>query len=139
MSNYTEFEDGVVPARAPSPGVVGLPLFAETDEAAAQKAREEAIQRAHDHADERWKQTAYAAICTVARRIALFTADDVWDELKGSTPTTHNPSALGPLFRIAASRKVCEKSGDQLPTRQAQRHRDLTVWASLILDAREVA
>jgi hypothetical protein len=136
---YTDLEDGLVPDRAPSPGVVGLPLWTETDQAAAEKAREEAIQRAHEHADRKWRETAYAAILTVARRLSKFTADDVWAELKGSSPKTHNASALGPLFRIAAGKGICRKTGEQRPTVQVQRHRDLTVWESCILDARGAA
>lgn len=111
----------------------GLPLFAES--LAVHEATEASIQAAHEHADEQWKQTAYAAIVTVARHQPRLTADDVWDELRGSTPVTHEPSALGPLIRIAANRRIIRKlPGELVKTRFERRHRELQVWESLILD-----
>lgn len=118
-------------------GVDDLPLWEGSTE--AEEARLAAIQRAHDHANAVWKETAYAALLTCARRYAVFTADSVWAELKGSTPATHNPSALGPLFLIAARKGLIRKTGRLVPTTLTQRHRDLTEWASNIMDQEEIA
>lgn len=120
-----------------SVGVDDLPLWEGTTE--AEKARLDAIQRAHDHANAQWKETAYAALVTCARRLATLTADDVWQELHGAKPATHNLSALGPLFLIAARKGLIRKTGRMVPTILTQRHRDVTEWASLNLDPAETA
>lgn len=111
-----------------------LPLFAESRPSEAEAAREASIQQAHDHADAVWKSAAYAAIVEVARKFPEFTADHVWRHLGGTSTCTHNPSALGPLFRIAARNGVCRKSGRVEYSKLEQRHREVTVWESLILD-----
>ena len=118
-------------------GVDDLPLWEGSTE--AEEARLEAIRRAHEHANAVWKETAYAAVLACARRLAVFTADSVWAELQGSKPATHNPSALGPLFLIAARKGLIRKTGRLVPTTLTQRHRDLTEWASNIRDEQEVA
>ncbi len=134
----------IIGARVPSSGVTDLPLFNASLE--VQEARERAIQAAHDHANETWKQTAYAAIVEVARRQPTLTADHVWAHLKGAKPATHEPSALGPLFRIAARRGVIQKRVGELvtstllkPDGKAQRHRELQVWSSLICECEAAA
>ncbi|HEX7828668.1 MAG TPA: DUF87 domain-containing protein [Thermoanaerobaculia bacterium] len=133
------FEADVIGAVAPPTDErAGLPLFAAS--LAVHEATECSIQAAHEHADETWKQTAYAAIVCIARRQAKLTADDVWEELKGSTPTTHEPSALGPLIRVAANKRVIRKlPGELVKTRFERRHRELQVWESLIVDSPESA
>lgn len=118
-------------------GVDDLPLWEGSTE--AEQARLAAIKAAHDHANAVWKETAYTAIVTCARRLAVLTSDDVWAELKGSKPATHNPSALGPLFLIAARKGLIRKTGQVVPTTLPRRHRDLTEWASNILDQEEIA
>jgi hypothetical protein len=127
----------IIGSRVPSSGVTDLPLFNASLE--VQEARERAIQAAHDHANEAWKQAAYSAIVECARRLARLTSDDVWDHLQGSRPATHNPSALGPLFRIAARRGVIQKSGAMVPTRLERRHREVTEWVSLICEQEAAA
>lgn len=128
---------GIVPRRVPPSLLDELPLWASAKQ--PDQHVEEGIQRAHDHANDKWKSAAHAAIIAVARRMRFFTSDDVWDELKGCTETTHNPSALGPLFRIVARSGLIQKSG--LPdarTRYTEtRHRNLTVWQSLMYEGND--
>lgn len=92
-------------------------------------AREDGIQRASDHANEAWKEAAYAAIVCAASVRVNFTADDVWDRI-GPEYQTHEPSALGPLF-LAASRAGLIRKVGLRPSRHPRRHRDLTVWQKL--------
>lgn len=129
----------VVPSRNP---LDALPLFesAKQDDAAlaaSEQARNDAIQRAHDHANAQWKQTAYAAICEVARRNPLFTSDAVWAHLQGAKPATHEPSAIGPLFLLAAKHRICMKTGRYVRSTSTDHHRDVAEWQSLICDATE--
>lgn len=126
----------VVPARNP---LDSLPLFeaAKQDNAAlaaAEQARNDAIQRAHDHANDQWKQAAYSAICEVARRRAVFTSDHVWAHLSGAKPSTHEPSAIGPLFLLAARKGICAKTGRYVRSTSTDHHRDVAEWKSLVLD-----
>lgn len=134
------FEADVIGSKAPPSDQWGdLPLAAAS--LAVHEATEAGIQQAHEHADETWKSTAYAAIVTVARRQAKLTADSIWRQLEGSRPVTHEPSALGPLIRIAARKGIIKKSVGELVKSdlmnekgEARRHREIQVWDSLILD-----
>ncbi|HEY2851153.1 MAG TPA: hypothetical protein VGI97_14845 [Gemmatimonadaceae bacterium] len=128
------FDDDIIGSKAPPTDQwADLPLAAGS--LAVHEATEAGIQAVHDHADNRWKQTAYAALVSVARHQAKLSADDVWKALEGSTPTTHNASALGPLFRIAANNGLIKKAvGELVKTRFERRHRELQVWDSLVRD-----
>lgn len=132
--NRRYFDSDVIGAVAPPTDQwADLPLAAGS--LAVHEATEAGIQAAHDHADETWKSTAYAAIVAVARRQAKLNADDVWDELRNAKPTTHEPSALGPLIRIAARNGIIRKAhGEMVKTKFDRRHRELQVWDSLIVD-----
>lgn len=92
------------------------------------EARDDAIARADDHANPEWRERAYQAVRKVARMRLDFTADEVWDELADVSETTHNPSALGPVFLRAAKAGVIVKTGELRLSKHTQRHRDLTVW-----------
>lgn len=94
------------------------------------QARDEAIARADDHADPEWKDRAYEAVCKVARMRLTFTADDVWDELVDAPVSTHEPSALGPVFLRASKAGLIVKTGEFRLSRHTRRHRDLTVWTA---------
>lgn len=135
-----DLEEGIIGTRVPARHPLdGLPMWeaAKQDDdalAAAERARTLAIQQAHDHANETWKQAAYSALVEVARKCATFTACDVWAHLKGAKPTTHEPSALGPLFLIAARKGICAKTGRYVRPVTTTHHRDVAEWASCILD-----
>ena len=106
------------------------PVTAPTlfDQPTPSEARHDAITRADDHANPEWREQAFTALTKVARMRLTFTADDVWDELAGADETTHNPSALGPVFLRASKAGLICKTGELRLSRQTQRHRDLTVW-----------
>lgn len=91
-------------------------------------AKRHAIQQADVHADTQWREAAYAALRDVASTGQDFTADDVWEALKGTDATTHEPSALGPVFLRAARARLIVKTGRRVLSRSSRRHRDLTVW-----------
>lgn len=138
--NRRFFDADVIGSKTPpSDQWADLPLAAAS--LAVHDATEAGIKAAHEHADETWKSTAYAAIVTVARRQAKLTADSIWKELAGSTPKTHNSSALGGLIRIAARKGIIRKAIGELVKSEllnekgeARNHREIQVWDSLILD-----
>ena len=92
-------------------------------------AREDAISRADDHADPAWKEAAYIAVLWCAHIHPDFTADEVWHRLAlHHDITTHEPSALGPVFLRASHAGRIRKTGEQRASTNPVRHRDLTVW-----------
>lgn len=97
----------------------------------AKAVKEDAIERADAHADPDWKDLAYSAVRTCACENYDFTADDVWELLwRSHSPqaTTHEPSALGPVFLRASRDGMIQKTGHVRASRHPRRHRDLTVW-----------
>ncbi len=96
----------------------------------AMAAKESGIALAERNAPVGFKADAYDAILTVARLRPTFTADDVWDwlEIHHEIDEDVNHAALGPVMRRAANAGEIKKTGRLVPTRQAQRHRDLVEW-----------
>ena len=97
-------------------------------------AREEAIARVDANADRKWKAAYYASIIWCARELDALTTDDVRDRMKDHFPelSTPTPSASGPIIRRAATNGIISKTNHQNMTRDKIRHRDLTVWYSLL-------
>lgn len=92
--------------------------------------RDDAIGRAEINAAADWKAAAALAVRWCAGNLTTFTTDDVLVRLAAMhAPSTHNLSALGPVIQAAARAGLIAKTGHLRPTRLAQRHRDLTVWA----------
>lgn len=109
--------------RPPPPSLFDSPAEVEA-------ARADGIARADEHANPDWKQAARRAIAACAYRYPDFTADEVWAELAeaGVDCSTHEPSALGPVFLAASRAGIIRKTGATRRTKLARRHRDLTVW-----------
>lgn len=94
--------------------------------------KEDGIQRAEDHAVPDWNVEVDGAVLRVARRLELFTSDDVWAELVATTEaSTHEPRAMGPAMRRAATAGWCMPTGEFSLSKRPERHRaPLRVWAS---------
>lgn len=95
----------------------------------ARHATDAAVARADLNADREWRSIAYEAVVACAGR-GPFTADDVWAILDYHDASTHEPAALGPVFRRAAADGLIVKTGRLVPSRLTRRHRDLTEWAA---------
>lgn len=93
-----------------------------------------AIDAVDANADEDWKAAAAAALAQCAASYNRFTADEVWEKLlKIPTVSTHEPAALGPVFVRAANAGIIQNTGLRIKrSRYKQRHRELTIWESLI-------
>lgn len=73
---------------------------------------QEAINRAGDHASTRWLMVAEDTV----RRLAAwphraFTSCDVWAVLDGQECTTHEPRALGAVFRKLKAEGIIRPTG----------------------------
>ena len=92
-------------------------------------AKDDAIGRADDHANESWKHAALVSVRWCAHMHPDFTADEVWHRLEEHDDiTTHEPSAIGPVFLRASHAGRIRKTGEQRRSVNPARHRDLTVW-----------
>jgi hypothetical protein len=104
-------------------------LFPELTATAAADAAIEQVER---HADEEWKDIAYATVCHVAQRLAHFTTDDVKAALPADA-TTHEPRAWGAIMRRAARDGVCRATDGWRTSDNPVCHaRPMRVWASLL-------
>jgi hypothetical protein len=93
-------------------------------------ARDEALQRVDQNADDAWKQRAETVVLLLARMRQTFTADDVWAYLAAHHDVaTHEPRALGAIItRLAKANKI-RKVGYTPSTR---RHAaPVAVWSAV--------
>lgn len=106
-----------------------LDIFADTI-----AATEAAIRQVDEHADLEWRRRAYEAVRWCAYNLYEFTSDSAWQYLAERHPnvTTHEPAAMGPIFRRAAQQGLIRKAGTFRKSVFSQRHRDLVVWRSIV-------
>lgn len=98
---------------------------------AGRVARDEAMQRADEHADDAWKDTAWRIL---VERIGPgeFTTDRVWHHLDAEGAATHEPRALGPVMRRAADAGLIYNTGRVVKSARPECHtRPVTVWLRL--------
>ena len=101
----------------------------------ADEVRQAAIKRAEQNADADWKRAATDCLHQVARRKFELTADDVLELLERQSVQTHNLAALGPVFLRAAKRGWIQNTDRMVQSRIPRRHRKITVWKSLMVEA----
>ncbi len=111
-----------------------LSLFDAPRPAPDEEGKRSGMTQAGTNADPEWKDAAYAAVQSVARRLPEFTTDDVWQVLDADgVARPHEPAAMGCIMRKAALAGVCEKTRDWRKSTQRTNHaRDVQVWRSLI-------
>jgi hypothetical protein len=93
------------------------------------------MQAADDNADARWKRWTDGAIQAVARRLELFTVDDVLGELeKMPAASTHNLAALGPRMKeVAKTLGYMEATSEVRRSKRPEKNGNLhRVWKSRI-------
>lgn len=100
----------------------------------AARARDEAIERVDEHADQDWKVEARQAVLHAAAHRAEFTTDYVWwllDQREVLPP--HEPRALGAIMRKAAREGLIQRSDRVVESvRPANHRRPIAVWRSLL-------
>ena len=97
--------------------------------------RKAAIERADQNADALWKRAAADCLHQVAQQKFELTADDVLELLERQLVQTHNLAALGPVFVRAAKQGWIQNTDRMVQSRIPRRHRKITVWKSLIVEA----
>jgi hypothetical protein len=100
---------------------------------AVKQAIDQALAAVDENADRDWRQAADLSLAKAAGSLSELTADDVLEILEADYPhaTTHNRSALGPVFLRAQRSGLIENTGRIEQSRLVQRHRKITVWKSL--------
>ena len=94
--------------------------------------RDEAIERANDHANQEWKSLARSAVVFLAETGRPFTTDDVWDLLDALPVKTHEPRALGAIMQKAAKDGLIRSSGPYVKSRRPECHRrPVAVWEAV--------
>ena len=83
-------------------------------------------------ADDEWKEVARDCLHQLAETMDELTADDLVELLETMDVKTHNLAALGPVFLNAKKKGWIENTGRRVRTRIPRRHRELTVWKSLL-------
>lgn len=102
------------------------------DLVAAMQARDEAIQRADDHADPEWRGETLHLIRCLAVTQDYMTTDDVWETL-GDAQSTHERRALGAVMQQAARNGWIKPTDRTRPSARPACHaRPVRVWQSLI-------
>ncbi len=97
-------------------------------------ARDAAIDRVDENADEAWKKAAAVIVERLCRTRGEFTTDDVWKLLADSGRGTHEPRAMGAVMRTAATGGLCANTGRVVKSVREECHnRPVAVWRSLVL------
>lgn len=97
-----------------------------------ERRKRDGMDRAEEHAVPPWNNDVDLAILRAARRLDLFTTDDVWAELQGLPAWTHEPRAMGPAMRRACGFGWCKPTDAFWLSKRPDCHRrPLRVWESL--------
>lgn len=109
--------------------------FTERMPVCAQERIADGMQRADDHADERWKHFFDAAVLAAARKKPEIVSDDVLAEIESlpNAPSTHNLSAIGPCMIRASEMGILMRTDRLQRSKRPEKHGNLTrIWASKV-------
>lgn len=109
-----------------------VPIF---DARVARAARDEAVTRVDEHADDAWKAAALDAVFALSRTRSHFTTDAVWWLLtRADYGEPHEPRALGAVMQRAVRAGWIEPTDQTSKSIRAACHaRDLRIWRSLVV------
>lgn len=98
--------------------------------AAAEAARDAALQQVAEHTPSLWLHQAVGAVQLLAGERQYFTTDDVWDLLDSAPP---EPRALGAVMREQARAGLIVATDRTQKSRRVECHaRPVRVWRSLV-------
>jgi hypothetical protein len=110
--------------------------FASFDPAAAQAGKRAGMEQVEASANARWKALMVEIGIAICRQKQRFNTDDmfeIYENMSGNKPTTHENRAMGPVMLHLARQHVCVKSTLWMQSRRRSRHAaPLQVWISLI-------
>lgn len=96
--------------------------------------RDEGIQQVEENANAEWTSLVLQVIRDLASQAATLTSDDVWEELQRYPQVqTHQPSAMGAMFRRAFSAEIIATTDAFVISKRPTSHcRPIRVWESKI-------
>jgi NTP pyrophosphatase (non-canonical NTP hydrolase) len=94
--------------------------------------KQDGLERVERNANPEWTKEALDAATRVASRQTYFSSDDVWRELdRTGTSYTHQPAAMGAVFRKVGTQKIATATGNHTPSVRTETHRRLImIWKS---------
>ena len=94
--------------------------------------RDESLEQVEENANAEWAALVLQVIKELAYSKEKITSDDVWNELKKyPNVQTHQPSAMGAMFRRAFSLKlICSTDSFVTSKRPSSHARPIRVWES---------
>jgi len=103
------------------------------DPVAAALAKSHSMQQVDQHADAAWKTEAKGIVRYLAQTKEEFTTDAVWFLLDKFPGVTHEPRAMGPIMRWAATSGLIRATDRTTKSVRVVNHsRPIQVWRSLI-------
>lgn len=101
----------------------------------AQARRDIALAQVETNANTQWCNLVLALIESLARQQNELTSDDVWKALAAfPNYTTHQPSAMGAMFKKASSKNLIAATDRFVQsTRPSSHARPIRVWSSKII------
>jgi oligoendopeptidase F len=98
--------------------------------------RDEALAKVEENANKAWSDLVTKIIYDLATELPEFTSDDVWSELSNYPDIqTHQPAAMGAMFRNAAFRQEIRPTGSVVTSKRRSSHaRAIRVWKSNVLE-----
>lgn len=98
----------------------------------AEELRDKALEQVEENANAEWTQLVLETIHNLAQGYFVITSDDVWLELeKYPHIKTHQPSAMGAMFRRAASLGYITPTDRFVTSKRPSSHaRPIRVWDS---------
>lgn len=104
--------------------------FSQRLPATAQARIADGMQRADEHADERWKHIFDAAVLLAAQKHRELTSDEVLAEIERmpNAPATHNLAAIGPAMKRAAQMGILRRTERFCRSKRPEKNGNLTLF-----------
>lgn len=99
--------------------------------------RDESLQQVEDNANAVWTNLVIQLIRDTALSFFTFTSDDIWLKLQNYPDiTTHQPSAMGAMFKAASHMKLITPTDRFTASKRPSSHaRPIRIWQSNLLEA----
>jgi hypothetical protein len=100
----------------------------------ATQLRDKALEQVEDNANKVWTNLVTQIIADLAKQMSHITSDDVWNELKKYPDVqTHQPAAMGAMFRKASSTGLIKPTDRFLASKRPISHaRPIRIWQSTL-------
>jgi hypothetical protein len=94
--------------------------------------RDEALDKVEENANAQWTDLVLQIIKDLVAKSPTITSDDVWLELQNYPAiTTHQPSAMGAMFRAASYQNLITATDSFISSKRPSSHaRPIRVWQS---------